>query len=137
MVSCRPLGVINRLAPTAPWPSSVSDRPACCVGAAVALGVVVLGTVAMAAVACRTWAVVPAAATFTRSAAVCLFAYALASVWSATGWWVVPELFVISVLIPSAFYGLGELKPDDVTMIRSYFARRPPPPSDSYVIDEV
>ena len=82
-----------------------------------------LGACAAMLVVSRKCGVTPAPATIIRVALTTLIAYTLSSIWHTSGTWLIVELAVLAVAIPSCLYLLGELTRQDLAFARSLLRR--------------
>jgi O-antigen/teichoic acid export membrane protein len=82
-----------------------------------------LGAIATMLAVYRTWQILPPYQTLLRSLLVCGFAYAVAFYWSTPGIWLLLKLSLVTLLIPVAFFVLGEFIPGEVALIRSLMQR--------------
>jgi len=65
------------------------------------------------------WGILPPLATLARSLLVCPAIYALATYWSVTGLWLLPQLLLLAVMIPLLFGVLGEFSRSEIRLVGS------------------
>lgn len=75
----------------------------------------------------RIWQILPPSATMLRSVLVCGLAYAMAALWPAFGFLLLLKLLVIGLVIPFAFFLLGEFSASEIALGRSMLRWRMAP----------
>jgi len=95
--------------------------------AATTTGLAWLGAIVSMLIIGKIWHVLPPAATLVRSVLICGFAYALATLWSTSGFWVFLKLPVVGLVIALAFLLLSEFRAGEIALIRSMLRWRKVP----------
>ncbi|MDB9529346.1 oligosaccharide flippase family protein [Oscillatoria sp. CS-180] len=78
-----------------------------------------VGAGAMVIAIYRLWHIWPPISTFLRSLLVCGAIYAVAMHWSASGFWLLPQLILLALLVPIGFLSLGEFSRREVALMGS------------------
>ncbi|MEM8504165.1 MAG: oligosaccharide flippase family protein [Cyanobacteria bacterium P01_D01_bin.1] len=115
-----PVAIAAPMLPIALWGHSLVIPRLNAIGAAwITTLVAAVGALAMLAAVYYRWRILPPVLTVGRSLLVSLLVYGLASIWSVTGVWILPQLTVLALTIPLLFGLLGEFDRSELALIRS------------------
>ncbi|MGD1861214.1 MAG: lipopolysaccharide biosynthesis protein [Leptolyngbyaceae cyanobacterium] len=85
--------------------------------AIVTTGVAGIGAIAMLGTIYYRWQILPPVATLARSLLVCGIIYAIATAWSVSELWLLPQLMILALMLPLLFGVLGEFSRTELHLL--------------------